>query len=153
MDMRTGFRRAAIASIAIVAVASAALADDSGVHDFLLSGSSASERSAPVAPAAAPVREGAQRERPVSYRPLVIRRKTPRVVVAVGPTKPAKVSIFEDRTLRPGDAVMMADGIRIFAGSRSWPYAKSDFVGLDKAHDLSRETVKVLAELNTLPRS
>ena len=72
--------------------------------------------------------------------------------MAQGPTKPGKVSIFEDRTLRRGDAVMMAQGIRVFAGSNSWPYTPGDFVGLDDAKHLSRDTTKVLVQLDKLPR-
>ena len=68
------------------------------------------------------------------------------------PTKPEKVSIFEDRTLKRGDVVMTADGIRVFAGSATWPYTKADFVDLATAKNLSKDTAKVLAEVDRLPR-
>lgn len=44
------------------------------------------------------------------------------------PPKPAIVSIYEDRTLRDGDAVMMVDGIHIFHGLGEWPYRPRNFV-------------------------
>ena len=76
----------------------------------------------------------------------------PKIVMAQAPTKPGKVSIFEDRTLKRGDAVMTADGIRVFAGSASWPYTKADFIDLASAKDLNKDTTKVLAEVDRLPR-
>jgi hypothetical protein len=86
-------------------------------------------------------------------RTLTVRlhKAAPKVGLAQVPTKPEKVSIFEDRTLKRGDAVMTADGIRVFAGSAAWPYTKADFVDLAAAKDLSKDTVKVLAEVDRLP--
>src|ERR1700712_3001605 len=57
---------------------------------------------------------------------------------ALAPTRPGKVSIFYDKTLQPGDAVMSFKGIRIFAGSKSWPYHDSDFVALADAKQLDK---------------
>ena len=72
--------------------------------------------------------------------------------VAQVPGKPEVVSILRDRTLRKGDAVMMADGVRIFAGSTSWPYVSADFIALASARHISRSTTKVLAAIDLLPR-
>ena len=54
--------------------------------------------------------------------------------------------------MRRGDAVMTAKGVRIFAGSSSWPYAESDFVALTDSGEVSKTTSKVLAQLDKLPR-
>jgi hypothetical protein len=76
----------------------------------------------------------------------------PRTVAAQVPTRPGRVSIYADSTLRPGDAVMMADGIHVFAGSNAWPYTNDDFVGLSAARHMDRATAKVLAAIDRLPR-
>ena len=47
---------------------------------------------------------------------------------------------------------MTAEGVRIFAGSRSWPYTAGDFVGLKDAKSVDRDTSKILAQLDKLPR-
>ncbi len=90
-------------------------------------------------------------------RPLTVRMHRrparPVSVVAQTPVKPGKVSIFEDRTLRPGDAVMTPKGIRIFAGSNSWPYREADFVDLAEAHRMDSRVHKILADLDRLPHS
>ena len=158
--MRRGARRAVIAAVAVVSAANVAVAeDDSGVHAFLSNffGQGGGAIVAPSVPAPAFATERVSRARTArhwaSSRPLTVHRQQPRMVAAVGPTKPAKVSIYDDRTLRPGDAVMTATGVRIFAGSTSWPYTKADFVTIAAAKDLSRETVKVLAGLDSLPRT
>ena len=164
MAMRFGLCSAVIAIVALVSVANVAMADDAGVHEFLMNafgqaGQSA-QTAAPIAPPAesgVPRRHVANDRSPVfrthsvRYRPLTVRRAQPQFAVAAGPSMPVKVSIYRDPTLRAGDAVMTAEGIRIFAGSRSWPYAKSDFVAIAQAHDLTRDTVKILADLNKAP--
>ncbi len=76
----------------------------------------------------------------------------PRTVAAQVPTRPGRVSIYADSTLRPGDAVMMADGIHVFAGSNAWPYTNDDFVSLSAARHMDRATAKVLAAIDRLPR-
>ncbi len=67
-------------------------------------------------------------------------------------TKYEKVSLLEDRTLKRGDVVMTANGIRVFAGSASFPYTKANFIELAAAKDLNKDTAKVLAEVDRLPR-
>ena len=54
----------------------------------------------------------------------------PKLIVLPKPPRPALVSIYQDRTLRDGDAVMMADGIHLFRGAGQWPYRPRDFVRL-----------------------
>lgn len=154
--------RLAIAGTAILAaVHGASASDDAGVHDFFsaIFGGGSQSAAAPVPAPSAPVASvdsapSYRHVRTFRARPLTVRlhRAKPRVVVAQAPTKPEKVSIFEDRTLRRGDAVMTADGIRIFAGSKSWPYSADDFVSLGDATHLSKDTTKVLAQLDRMPR-
>ena len=68
------------------------------------------------------------------------------VEVAALPSKPT--SIYEDRTLRRGDAVMTDKGLRIFDGSRSFPYLPSDFVDLDKSRAVPKSIRKSLNAYN-----
>lgn len=89
-------------------------------------------------------------------RPLVVtphrRRTTIRPPkIAKGPTAP--VSIYEDTTLRRGDAVMTANGIRIFQGSRTLPYRDTDFVAIADSTNVSRDVAKALNAVDRLPRS
>ncbi|WP_237477762.1 hypothetical protein [Lichenibacterium dinghuense] len=71
----------------------------------------------------------------------------PAVIVLPKPPRPALVSIYQDRTLRDGDAVMMADGIHVFHGFGEWPHRPRDFVRLTFAAALDwhlRQTLDVL---------
>lgn len=122
---------------------SIAQADDAGMHAFLTSESGRS-------PAAVPTASFAPRENvPLTVRPrrrpkfaIASRRSSSPAPVASIPQfrvgKGTAVSLFEDRTLRRGDAVMTAKGLRIFAGSRSFPYAEADFVALSDADWVQR---------------
>ena len=155
---RTSTRNAARIAVAVVALLGAvhgALASgDGGLQQFFSSmfGDGGAAPVAAVAPAQSEVE--APRPRAIHNRPLTVRlhRAKPRVVAAQVPTKPGKISIFQDRTLRRGDAVMMADGIRIFAGSTAWPYTSGDFVSLSAAKELGKAGSRVLAEADRLPR-
>ena len=151
--------RIAIAGALVMGAVQSASADDAGIHDFFSSifgGGQA--QPAPVyapAPAYAPgPADEARQHRSSRPRPLTVRlhRPKPRIVYAEAPTKPAPVSIYEDRTLRRGDAVMTAKGVRIFAGSSSWPYSDGDFVALRDAGPVNKDMSKVLAQLDKLPR-
>ena len=144
----------------LVAQQSAAASGDDGVRQFFsaIFGGGAAQTVATPAPVQ---RSPGNREvpyrthvRPFRDHPLTVRlhRAKPKAVAAQLPTKPGKVSIFDDGTLRRGDAVMTERGIRIFAGSRALPHASSDFVGLTASKDLSRDITKVLAEMDRLPR-
>lgn len=153
----------ALSATAMLATVHSAAADD-GVTGFLSSifgGESPQPATAPAPVQAVPPGNYVPHDRSVIYASrhdhghtltLHLHRRAPRLVVAQAPTKPGKVSIFEDRTLKRGDAVMMADGIRVFAGSASWPYTKADFIDLASAKDLNKDISKVLAEVNSLPR-
>lgn len=85
-------------------------------------------------------------------RPLTVRKRVRPAMAKAATGKIGPVSIYEDRTLRRGDAVMTAAGLRIFKGSSSWPYRPNDFVALSDAGPLDPQTQKVLAEIDRLPR-
>lgn len=78
----------------------------------------------------------------------VARLESPAVKGPVGP-----VSIYEDKTLRRGDAVMTEHGIRIFRGSATMPYRDSDFVALSDQDGLSRDVTKTLVAMDRVPRN
>lgn len=73
------------------------------------------------------------------------------LLVLPRPARPALVSIFEDRTLRDGDAVMLADGIHLFRGGRSWPHRAGDFVRLRSVATLGWTLRQTLADLDAAP--
>ncbi len=160
---RTTARRIARVILAgatvLLAQQGAAASGDDGLHQFFsaIFGGGAAQPAA----ASAPVQGQGSGEapyrghgRPFHGHPLTVRlQKTkPRVAVAQLPTKSGKVSIFDDGTLRRGDAVMTASGIRIFAGSGALPHASSDFVSLAATKDLTKDLTKVLAEVDRVPR-
>ena len=107
----------------------------------------------------APQPDGQGYEGPSEDRPLTVRRRSRarfanrhEPVVASVPSKPEKVSIYEDRTLRRGDAVMTARGMRVFAGSQTWPYREGDFVAIADAGRMDKTTRLTLISLDQLPR-
>ncbi len=156
---RATLRRSArlgLAGAALLAAATGASADEGGLGGFLASifGGHPQQQAAPAprpAPGYAPAETPYRR---VRARALTVRlhQARPRLVVAQAPAKPGKVSIYEDRTLRRGDAVMTAEGIRIFAGSSSWPYTSGDFVSVKDAKNVDRDASKMFAQLDKLPR-
>ncbi len=74
----------------------------------------------------------------------------PRIIVPK-PPRPALVSIYADRTLRTGDAVMMADGIHVFRGTGDWPLRPRDFVRLPLAASLGWHLRQSLNDLDRNP--
>ena len=162
-------------SAVLGAVHTASARDDSGVHEFFSSmfGGGGGGDQAEPAPAPAPRYEPvpsytrpAQRSiRRSSYarlpaprtsaeRPLTVKLHRPvttKAQLADAQARPGRVSIFQDKTLRRGDAVMTAKGIRIFAGSNSWPYQDRDFVALADARQLDKGLQKVLLDLDRMP--
>ncbi len=150
--------RAAAAAAILIGAAGTASAGDGNFFDQIFGGG---QDAAPAQPqyAPAPVDEGGSGARFVhrsdrrASRPLTVRLHRPKVAhVAQGPSKPGKVSIYEDSTLRRGDAVMTVKGMRIFAGSRSWPYSERDFVTVADAGRLDKGLQKTLLALDSLPR-
>jgi hypothetical protein len=56
--------------------------------------------------------------------------------------------IFHDKTLRPGDAVMTANGVRVFEGDRGSRHDGDDFVKLSESQKMSREIRVSLDAIN-----
>ena len=77
----------------------------------------------------------------------------PKPIVLPMPPRPALVTIYQDRTLRDGDAVMMADGIHVFHGADRWPYRPSDFVRLNFVAALDWHLRQTLGALDRNPPS
>lgn len=67
------------------------------------------------------------------------------------PAKPAIVSLYEDRTLRNGDAVMLADGIHVFRGDIAGLHRPRDFVRLQLAASLGWKLRQTLNDLDRNP--
>ena len=159
--------RAVATGASFLALVTGALADDAGVRGFFAQQMQEQEnavRPSPVLaiPTAAPTgafigRRPRTRSASRGMRSLTVRLHHPAVSsgsqVAQTDRKPERVSIYEDRTLRRGDAVMMAKGMRIFVGSKSWPYTDADFVSLVDAGRVDPAVQKALAELERLPRT
>ena len=82
------------------------------------------------------------RSLPVVFLRRIVCRDLPR---------PALVSIFQDATLRSGDAVMMADGIHVFHGVGAWPLRPRDFVRLPLAASLDWHLRQSLNDLDRNP--
>ena len=55
---------------------------------------------------------------------------------------------MDDDSLRPGDAVMTASGIRIFIGSSGTPHVPQDFRKLSEITGFSKRERKALAALD-----
>ena len=141
---------AATASVAALVTASPGRAgDDAGIAAFFREqfGIGAAQQ-----PAAQPSYD-APGDRPVIVRPRhrhVVSRR-PEAKIAVGPTGP--VSIYEDRTLRAGDAVMTTSGVRVFLGGHGAPYTQADFAALTDADGLPKQVEKALLVIDKAPRS
>lgn len=87
------------------------------------------------------------RLRPAIHPPVVF----PGMLVLPKPPRPALVSIYEDHTLRTGDAVMMADGIHVFHDVGVWPHRPKDFVRLPLAAALDWHLRQTLNDLDKNP--
>ncbi len=133
-----------------------ARAEDGGFFGFL-SAALGGGAAAPAAPAAPPTAsEGEQ------VRPLTVRR-APKKAAQAGsgrarlarvPGKTGPVSIYEDPTLRSGDAVMTKNGMKVFAGghfSPEHPYEDADFVAVSASKTVAPNLKKTVIELNKLP--
>jgi|GEM_PF-7024172 len=54
---------------------------------------------------------------------------------------------YHDRTLRRGDLVVTAKGIRVFRGARQFPYSDGDFVSASRSRDLPSSQLYLLAAM------
>ncbi len=63
------------------------------------------------------------------------------------------VTIYTDRTLQRGDAVMTAHGMRVFNGSESWPYTNDDFVAVSSIRSMPVGMRKELRAIDVASRA
>jgi hypothetical protein len=132
---RTAFLLVGLAGLTMVGKA---VAEDAGIWQFLL-GQGRGGYAAPPAPAWPPLM------RPPMYGPRVaspravrkpvvhLRVVRPKAIAQTDIPQKGPVSIYNDRTLRRGDSVMTAQGLRVFKGSSHFPYRAADFVSLAEA--------------------
>jgi hypothetical protein len=131
-------RRALVATIplAMLVVVGTAVAEDAGIWQFLLNQGRPSYSPPPApAPYFPPPLFGSQVAVPHFVRKRVVHVPIARPKVIAHADLPHKgpVSIYSDRTLRRGDSVMTAQGLRVFRGTSHFPYRASDFVSLAEA--------------------
>jgi hypothetical protein len=133
------------ASLLIVAVAGLgivgnALAEDAGIWQFLLNQGRQSYSPPPAYNLPPPMFAPRMAlphfvRRPTVQRPVVhLRIMRPKAIAHADiPHTKGAVSIYTDRTLRRGDSVMTAQGLRVFKGASHFPYRAADFVALTDA--------------------
>lgn len=62
------------------------------------------------------------------------------------------ITIYTDKTLTPGDAVMTATGLKVFNGSRSWPYSDGDFAAIASSGRMAGSLRRELTALDKASR-
>lgn len=91
-------------------------------------------------------------------RPLTVRPHRPRRRPSSGGAQHYDVAllkgitIYTDKTLAPGDAVMTPTGLKVFNGSRSWPYTSGDFAGIAASGRMAGSVRKELTALDKASR-
>ncbi len=83
----------------------------------------------------------------VPYQAHRVRRHV--ASVSDKPVLQKTTGLMDDKTLRPGDAVMMADGLHVYAGHESSTHERDEFVRLDEARHLSDKERVRLASMDT----
>jgi hypothetical protein len=157
---RTGFGRcgAVLAVTAGMLLAGGpARAEDGGFFGFLSAalGGGGGGGGSPAPAVAPPTASESQQVRPLTVRRSPKRGpSSARAQMAKVPTKTGPVSIYEDRTLRDGDAVMTKSGMKVFAGGRfspDHPYGETDFVAVSASKSVAPGLRKTVIDLNKLP--
>jgi hypothetical protein len=69
------------------------------------------------------------------------------------PEELKNVTIYTDRTLVPGDAVMTKQGLRIFTGEPASTHTAEDFVALSSASKVAKTVRKELTAIDVASRS
>jgi hypothetical protein len=135
-------RRALLAMVCLAAVGLVgnAVAEDAGIWQFLLNQGRQSYSAPPMynlppplmLPRIAAPRFASPR---LERRPVVhLRIVRPKAIAHADiPHTKGPVSIYTDRTLRRGDSVMTAQGLRVFKGASHFPYRAADFAPLAEA--------------------
>ena len=86
----------------------------------------------------------------VPSQPMVLQRRhaVKKVAVDDKPVLQKTTDLMHDKTLLPGDAVMMKTGIKIYTGRDSVTHRRADFTSLDNARQVSPATKTVLASMD-----
>jgi hypothetical protein len=128
-----------IVCLAGVTLVGNAVADDAGIWQFLVNQGRQTYSAPPPPPAFnLPPPLLAPRRMAVPHlmgKPVVhLRVVRPKAIAHADiPHTKGPVSIYTDRTLRRGDSVMTAQGLRVFRGSNHFPYRAADFVAFADA--------------------
>lgn len=62
------------------------------------------------------------------------------------------VTLYTDKTLARGDVVMTVHGLRMFAGSKSWPHTDGDFVAMSSDSKLTPDMRQELKSIDLASR-
>ena len=130
-----------IVCLAGIALVGKAVAEDAGIWQFLLSqgrggygGGYSPGPATQIAPPLMPYRAHASAAPRIRKKAVVhLRVVRPKEIAHADLPQTGPVSIYKDRTLRRGDSVMTAQGLRVFKGASHFPYRASDFIALTEA--------------------
>jgi hypothetical protein len=124
----------AMACLSALGLFGKAAADDAGIWQFLLNEGRRNISPSPPPPPPGPVLRGSLSVPHLVRKPVAhVRIVRPKAIARADIPHKGPVSIYTDRTLRRGDSVMTAQGLRVFRGSSRFPYHPSDFVSLADA--------------------
>ena len=84
---------------------------------------------------------------PSHYEHRHVRKRV--AVVSDKPVLQKTTALMEDRTLRQGDAVMLKDGLHVYAGPEASTHDRDQFVPLDQARHVPQKERTELALLDT----
>lgn len=142
------------ALIAVLAATSilASVPAQAGFFDQLFGGGAE-----PQAPIQQPATQGYSYDQPgLGESPLPERHRAVKKKVAAVDTTPKlqkTTDLMSDKTLRPGDAVMMKSGVHIFVGDRDSHHDASEFVALDAKHHGSKHDSGELVAMDVAHRA
>ena len=95
-------------------------------------------------------------DRNLGYAPIQraprVKKKVAAAPVDKTPNLQKTTDLMSDKTLRPGDAVMMKTGVHVYDGTKTSHHDAGDFVALDKA-DVSKKTRGDLAAMDVTRRA
>lgn len=139
------FRFLALGAIISAGVGLAPASANAGFFDQLFGGGTpqpaqpnyGAEPQAPVSPDAGPVQTQRPFKRTVAHEVKQVRQKT--------------TDLMHDKTLRPGDAIMMKDGVHIYNGPEAVKHSAKQFVPIDDARYVTSTQRAALVAMYTTP--
>ncbi|MBV8850546.1 MAG: hypothetical protein JOZ16_13290 [Methylobacteriaceae bacterium] len=141
-------RRALVAVVALsgLCLVHNAWADDAGIWQFLLGGGRGGGAPSPAptySPAESMYAAPSRSKKHIAH----IRISRPKTIAHADLPQKGPVTIYNDRTLRRGDSVMTAQGLRVFRGAGHFPYHPADFVALAQASSFVSGNKKQLRDV------